>query len=542
MLQITTTGKRLKSRAEPKNHKLIFTANIKKQLASSLHHAVKNRRYALVAVPMNSVIDPVVEMVAEELQAIGSRRVVRPYLTEHYLLKKHFNLSPSKFKPGPPWLLESAFDETEIENIKNGAEWQDDYAHQVSERIFGRFGEGKEVAIVPLKVLCNPEQVSKLVRYNPVVINFNPGANDFQDYYRPELKKDEKVKTVEKNHAEVSKKYKFKIRPDDKNCVLQLERLETVHITDSPLVADLIPAAYRSVDLPLDIIEDLDEAPPASEATILLSSMASKRYSGFLPIMLEHLNKEHWERKGVIIGDGVSSPFNFNHLRVSLSQVGAPCLIRMSEPHPLYVQAISKQLELDFNLAKRSIIEDRAWLTRLRTEGNPEVYVLCSKRTANQLGLHFKNASNVVDATLDHRAFKRWTNANGEHSFAKVIRDCKNVAATLTKSRSAVDRYIRKNNLIGQSVTDVVTAVLLAITFTIRDELRDQEFLIDINSLNAQSFDGVSGKLLTLAQYLINKHVESRELPELLNEYSKVVKQLEYRTDERTGTNERKAA
>lgn len=391
---------------------------------------------------------------------------VECYITRGYLLQQHpFNFKHRYDDNSKPWEyleIDTEEDIRRLKKIEASPRWKK-REEDISETVFSQ-DNGEGVCIV---IMLNDALLSNLRELDHVgahVIMFNPGINDAQRYCRVWQESKGKWKKVPERRP-LSRSYLYKLRS-----------LYVTLITGSQDVTDLIRTSQTRHLVPTPSLKSSSGPKRDFNVTLISSRLASKQFSGTLPIVLELLNKSLFDDKAILIGDGTCSLHSFNTLRSSTEMLDGPVILKVSHPSLEHLKNLSGQLgKVDNNLKKRIILDNVQSALRRINEGQ-DVYLICQPNILSWVKEIPEVKGTIttrtdVKSSLLHQACNK--NKLNEHQseFAGVLNCSIEDVAKGSKSLAAFNRYVRKNKIEGVKLEKLISNLLLAITFIIRERV-----------------------------------------------------------------------
>lgn len=505
-------------------HRIHQTENSRGELTRHLDRSTRIFKRAVIAVPSHQMIDAVYNFV--DSSPFGKRDDVgiSRYITPYYLYQTKFNVKFEYKKIGAPWEYSASLPTEEVKRIKNDPKWIE-LEKTLSSSVFPENGSHPiQVQIMLSKALCNAPIVAELERERASVFFFNPGSNDFQDFFHTMVKKDDKWEAV------------FEQRPPDQHYPTILRRLRTSYIVESDLTVDLIKTGYSRNDYEIET-EQCGSRSSLSHGVVLLSSEVSyKRLSGYFPILFEYLNKSEWKGKGKCVGAGLAPAFSFNRLAYSIENMSGPVLVRLGEPHPDILRNWNEQMGGGTQSIKKRILIDQAQTILRRMEPGSTIYFVGGARTVVWLKEIPELSDNNVISANKLPLPKMGLNMDTE-IVAKVIGDKVGIASNLTKSTHAFDRFINRHDIEGVHLQELVVNLLVAITNSIKNgesELSPQPAFkfgpTLVQGIEITNKKSTYSRLVKLCEIVINKYAaDPATQSELYERYQAEMKGLVYR-------------
>lgn len=412
--------------------------------------------------------------------------VISVYTTRGYLLQQPpFNFKHRYADGSKPWeYLEAntATDKQRLKAILESPKWKK-RAEDISGTLFPSDNDDGISIVITLNdaLLTNPRDLDY---YDPKVIMFNPGANEFQHYCREWQKQNDKGEIIESVPLDErdgdkpdSKWKKVSVpRPLAQRYPFKLRSLYATLITGSDVVKDLIQTSYAVCREPVPQLESSSGPKRNLNISIIASKHAAKKHSGTLPILLELLNKSSFDGKATLIGDGTYGLYSFSSLRSSIEMIDGPVILKVSHPSLEQIKSLEKQLGMKKPVIKRAIIIDNVKSALRRVNEGQDVHIICEPRIEKFI----QNIPEIaglkpirVDVDKTEFYVDNIKNRTDEerNPVAELLNKSVAEVAVLSRSRAAFNKYVRKNNVRDAKLIKLLSGLLLKVTFDIRERV-----------------------------------------------------------------------
>jgi hypothetical protein len=489
-------------------HRIYLTDCSAKELIVQTEQVMKNNKRIIIAVASNAMVDPVknkLDKWASKSKESILSKICETKSYQHYAehgYSYHFD------EDSAPWTYNGklvAFDEetgpdVTIKTIKRRKARKDDL-----------FPEGNDdaikIVILVNNVLFNPKQLQACENNNASVIFLNPSIDAFRNFHM--VRRKEEGKTVER----------FLKRKADESFPVILENLDVNYIVESSLVTDLIQSSYSAFSKPIRLHQTSYATQSDHVVNLYVSDVASKRYSGVLPIVFEVYKKERLNKKGVLVGDGLAQLNNYNNVRSSITPIEVPVVVKVSQPHRYFTRNLMEQLGFepkDEWKVKKAIILNGVKAVLRRTAAGQEIHFVCDRYTATWLGdIPVLKGLKFIETDMGKAEYQRGLDKGEinekDNPLRTLLQRRYEVAITLGKSKSALDRYIKSNKVFDQSLEKFITSIMFTTTVTFREGVYGgkliPEFEFEENSDVPSKADGhIYKKLVKLCAYALSKY------------------------------------
>jgi hypothetical protein len=484
-------------------HRILLTRNSRDELINQVCRMVRFFPRLAVAVPTYRLLDTVYDLLKST--DLGSEVDMRRYVTRGYLYQKHFDTTFEYEENTPPWQFTARIDDASRHAIESSEKWQEVLTKQkISEELFEETaGSKKQIAVILTNALSSPERVGEVAHNNARVIVLNPGVNDFQEYFC------KKYIGKDKNEKRFSVR-----RPVEHHLPSMLRSVPVTYITEREFLTELLQASYALNGYRIEPRRKDQDSLPNHEVTVFQSDITYTKNRGLFPIVFEHVNKTAWGGNGICIGNGIGSSQSFNRIHLSVDPLDGPIGVSLGQPHIDLLAALSRQLDQDIQVIKKKLIVDNASAVLRRAKPGAAVYFVADPQTVGWLrAIPQLRELDAIKIQVDHRSYRRLKVRGCQNPLAPVLNDPIRLAATLSKSKSAFDRYVRNNGIEGVALEKLIVGFMLSVTFAIRKGgtgLRAQPSFA-FGETFAQELDDGSGsirsKLFRLCNHVMQKYV-----------------------------------
>ncbi|GAG77547.1 unnamed protein product, partial [marine sediment metagenome] len=217
------------NRKEKKVHSLHVTDHAPSKLISHLRESLKYNYRIVVAVPSNSMVDAVKELLDNAGLTSDKEIIFSICKTERYIFLKKRGITFEPREDRPPWPCddsESQHNSDLRKKAKESALFRAQLASGVSTSVFNRdYPDAIQITIMVHAVLFHSLRLIELEESNASVIMFKPGINDFQN--------DRCVKVTNLRKGQVAE---FRERPDRYKYPELLAYLDVDYIVESNMV------------------------------------------------------------------------------------------------------------------------------------------------------------------------------------------------------------------------------------------------------------------------------------------------------------------